>query len=357
MNSDDSKPYGHSLPPLIDEAIALRTATLVAPHQRGSPAQVARLRARVVEDIAAADESARAWTGLGGDLPPTRVRVVSRTGWVQANLIGLRGAFDPLAERLAGRQVAARFVGWQVGMLLGLLSTKVLGQYVLPLGGPGQAQLVLVGPNLLELSRRLGPLADDVRRVVLVHEIAHRLQFDGVPWLGDHLRGLLGRYLDSARVDPSAVLEALSRLPEALRSLREERSITPLVQAVLNEEQRAVVDEAQALMSLLEGHGNASMYSASRGFIHDPERVREALESRHSDFFGRLLTAVAGLDLKRRQYRDGELFVRTVVERVGTVGLNSAFDAPGSLPTLEEISAPEKWLARVHGATAERSPE
>lgn len=350
MNDDDPRRRDHTLPPLIDEVIALRTAALVAPRHRASPAQVAQLRARVATDVAEADESARAWSGLGVDLPPTRVRVVSRAGWVQANLIGLRGAFDPLAERLAGRQVAARFVGWQVGMLLGLLSTKVLGQYILPLGGPGQAQLVLVGPNLLELSRRLGPLTDDVRRVVLVHELAHRLQFDGVPWLGDHLRGLLGRYLDSARLDPGAVLEALSRLPDALRALREERSITPLVQAVLNEEQRAVVDEAQALMSLLEGHGNAAMYSATRGFVRDPDHVREALERRHSDLFARLLTAVAGLDLKRRQYREGEAFVRTVVERVGTAGLNAAFRDPGSLPTLDEISAPERWLARVHGA-------
>ncbi|MDP8960913.1 MAG: zinc-dependent metalloprotease [Actinomycetota bacterium] len=357
MNDDASKSRDRNHPPLIDEAVALRTATLVAPHYRGNPAQVAQLRARIAADVAAADDSARDWTGLGTDLPPTRVRVVSRTGWVQANLIGLRGAFDPLAERLAGRQVAARFVGWQVGTLLGLLSTKVLGQYILPLGGPGQAQLVLVGPNLLELSRRLGPLADDVRRVVLVHELAHRLQFDGVPWLGDHLRGLLGRYLESARLDPGAVLEALSRLPDALRALREERSITPLLQAVLSEEQRAVVDEAQALMSLLEGHGNATMYSAARGFVRDPDRVREALERRHSDFFGRLLTAVAGLDLKRRQYRDGEAFVRTVVGRVGTAGLNAAFNDPGSLPTLDEISAPETWLARVHGETVERSLE
>ncbi|MFN2555834.1 MAG: zinc-dependent metalloprotease [Nitriliruptorales bacterium] len=330
--------------------MALRTATLVTPRQRDSPAEAARLRARVAADVAAADESARSWTGLGRDLPPTTVRVVSRSGWVKANLIGLRGAFDPLAYRLADRPGAARVVGWQVGMLLGLLSTKVLGQYILPLGGPGQAQLVLVGPNLLELSRRLGPLADDVRRVVLIHELAHRLQFDGVPWLGDHLRGLLGRYLASARLDPGAVLEALSRLPDALRALREERSITPLLQAVLSEEQRAVVDEAQALMSLLEGHGNATMYSAARGFVHDPDRVREALERRHSDLFARLLTAVAGLDLKRRQYREGEAFVRTVVERVGTAGLNAAFTGPSSLPTLDEISAPERWLARLHGS-------
>ncbi|MDQ4131366.1 MAG: zinc-dependent metalloprotease [Actinomycetota bacterium] len=329
--------------------MALRTAALVAPHQRVNRFEAAQLRARVAADVAAADESARGWTGLGSELPPTRVRVVSRAGWVRANLIGLRGAFDPLADRLAGRHAAARFVGWQVGMLLGLLSTKVLGQYILPLGGPGQAQLVVVGPNLLELSRRLGPMADDVRRVVLIHELAHRLQFDGVPWLGDHLRGLLTRYLESARLDPGAVLEALSRLPDALRALREERSITPLVQAVLTEEQRAVVDEAQALMSLLEGHGNATMYSA-HGFVRDPDRVREALERRHSDLFARLLTAVAGLDLKRRQYREGEAFVRTVVERVGTAGLNAAFTDPSSLPTLDEISAPESWLARVHGS-------
>ena len=340
---------------LLDEAAALRTAQLIAPVRRTDPDEARRLREAVAADLPAADRAARAWTRLGHDLPPTDVRVVSRTGWVRANLLGLRGAFDPLSDRLprtptvfGSAALARQVVGTQMGALLGMLSTRVLGQYILPLGGPGQAQLVLIGPNLLELSERYGAHADDVRRTVLLHELAHRLQFDGVPWLGDHLRSLLLRYLDAARFDVGALLKLLERIPEVLRRLREDPSFSVLLDLVLTEEQREVVDEAQGLMSLLEGHSNATMSLGADGYVADPEAIRDALERRRSDLGYRTLMAVSGMDMKRRQYREGEAFVRDVVDVVGTVGLNAAFDRPDNLPSLDEIGDPEAWLARVH---------
>lgn len=298
-------------------------------------------------DLPAVDAAARAWTRLGEGLPATRVRVVSRSGWVEANLIGLRGALEPLAERLAGRAVAAGALSVQLGALLGLLSTKVLGQYVLPLGGSGQAQLVVVGPNVLDLAERQGALATDVRRTILLHELTHRLQFDAVPWLGDHLRGLLVRYLSSSRVDPTIIFEAISRVPEAIRSMREGRDVSPLLTLVLTEEQRHVVEEAQAMMSLLEGHGTAAMYAAVDGLVEDPDRVRESMERRRSDLTSRMVGAISGMEMKRRQYHQGEVFVREVVERSGVEGLNRAFERPENLPTLEEITAPHRWVERV----------
>lgn len=334
---------------VIDEAVATRTAALVAPTRRTSPESAARLRADVAADLPALDAAARSWTGLGDGLAPARVRVVSRVGWVRANLVGLRGALEPVADRVSGRPFAAQAVGVQIGLLLGLLSTKVLGQYVLPLGGPGQAQLVLVGPNVLGSGERFGRLARDIRRSILLHELAHRLQFDAVPWLGDHLRGILRRYLEAAQLDPQSLLDALARLPDAVRGLREQGGPSPLLQLVLTDEQRDIVEEAQALMSLLEGHGNATMYLAETGLVRDPDRVRGALERRRRDLTARALTAVAGLDMKRRQYSEGESFVRTVVGRLGTVGLNRAFADPASLPTPGEIAAPERWITRVHG--------
>jgi DNA-directed RNA polymerase subunit omega len=41
----------------------------------------------------------------------------------------------------------------------------------------------LVGPNVLDLGDEHGPLATDIRRTVLLHEVTHRLQFDATPWL------------------------------------------------------------------------------------------------------------------------------------------------------------------------------
>lgn len=337
--------------PLLDERVALWAARIVAPTRRTDQAEVARLRAAVLADMPAVDAAARAWSELGEDLPPTRCRVVGRIGWVRANLEVLDGAFEPLADKVRGdRRVASRVVGAQLGALLGLLATKVLGQFVLPLAGPGTGQLVVVGPNLLDLADELGPLADDIRRTVLVHEVTHRLQFDHTGWLGDHLRGLLREYLSHARLDPGALIEAAGRIPDALAEIRRTGTVQPLLEVVLTPDQVGVVQRAQGLMSLLEGHGNAAMFSGADRVVSDPDAVREALERRRGDVTSKLLTAVAGLEMKKRQYREGEAFVHQVVDAVGVTGLNRAFSAPEALPTVEEIREPTVWLDRVGAA-------
>jgi coenzyme F420 biosynthesis associated uncharacterized protein len=338
-------------PPIIDERVALWAAAAVAPRSRTDAWEVAALRAAVAEDLPRIDEAARRWTQLGADLPPVQARVVGRAGWVRANLSSLRGAFEPMRERLGQRRaLASRVLGAQVGALLGLLSGKVLGQFVLPLGGPGGGQLLVVGPNVLALSEEHGPLADDIRRTVVLHEVTHRLQFDATPWLAEHLRGLLERYLANARVDTAALLEAAPRLPAAVAEVRDTGDLQPLLRTVLTPEQVEVIEAAQGLMSLLEGHGNATMYAAAdRQLITDPEGVRAALAARRTDVAARILTAVGGLELKRRQYREGERFVTRVVELGGVEGLNRAFDAPDHLPRADEVDDPAGWLARVAG--------
>lgn len=344
--------------PLIDERVATwaaRVVVLGVAGERDDPSEAARLRAEVAADLPAIDRAARGWTDLGHDLSPTTVRVVGRIGWVSANLAGMRGALEPLRDRLGARRaVTARAMGMQMGALFGLLSLKVLGQYVLPLGrrdeGPSHAgggELLVVGPNVLSLGRDRPDLAADVRRTILLHEVTHRLQFDGAPWLGGHLQGLLDRYLSDARVDRSAVLHAVADLPGAVRRVKETGDVRPLLEVVLTDTQREVLDEAQGLMSLLEGHGNAAMYGATDGLVDDPDGVREHLASRRGDVTSKLLDTVGGMQMKRRQYAEGETFVDAVLERAGVGGLNRAFERAEHLPRADEVGDPDGWLARV----------
>ncbi len=337
--------------PLIDEQAALWAARITSSSRRSDPVASARLRAEVLTDLPAIDAAARAWTRLGADLPPTEVRVIGRLAWVRANLAGMRGAFEPLADRLSGqRRIASRVLGAQVGALLGLLSGKVLGQYVLPLGTGGGGELVVVGPNVLELGEEDAQLAVDVRRTVLLHEVTHRLQFDGAPWLAGHLRSILDRYLEHARLDPAALLESAPRLPEAIAQVKASGTIQPLVDIVLSPEQVDVLAEAQGLMSLLEGHGNAVMFDAGGDLVSDPDAVREALAARRGDVTSKILTAVAGLETKRRQYREGEAFVREVLDLGGVEALNRAFEQPENLPHGDEVDDAAAWLARLDPA-------
>ncbi len=337
---------------LIDERAAMGAAALVAPRRQVTRDQIAALRAEVAADLPAIDAAARAWTQLGPDLSPVAVRVVGRTGWVRENLSSLQGAFEPLREKLERRgSLARKVLSIQLGGLFGLLSAKVLGQYVLPLGGPGGGQLLVVGPNVLALADEHGALAADIRRTVVLHEVTHRLQFDATPWLGDHLRALLDRYLSDTRLDAHVLQDLARDLPGIVSQVRDSGDIQPLLQVVLTEQQVEVIAEAQGLMSLLEGHGNAAMYDAAAdGLIGDPEGVRAALANRRSDVTAKLLSVLAGMEMKRRQYREGEAFVRGVLDLGGVEALNRAFGAPANLPRADEVSDPAAWLARVQAA-------
>jgi coenzyme F420 biosynthesis associated uncharacterized protein len=341
--------------PLIDERVALAAARAIIAGRRDDPAAAARLRTEVAADLPVIDAAARRWTGLGADLPRTEVRVVGRLGWVRANLAGLRGAFEPLREKLGARRVVtSRVLGAQLGGLFGLLSTRVLGQFVLPLGsrvaGGATGELVVVGPNVLDLADDRPELAADVRRTVMLHEVTHRLQFDGAPWLGAHLQDLLDRYLEGARVTGDAVADLAADLPGAVASAIAAGSPQPLIELILTPDQLTVMDEAQGLMSLLEGHGNAAMYGATDGLITDPGGVREHLASRRGDLTAKVLNAVGGMETKRRQYREGERFVDHVVAAAGVHGLNRAFERADHLPRGDEIGDPDAWMARVGAA-------
>ena len=97
--------------------------------------------------------------------------------------------------------------GSQVGVILGFLSGKVLGQFD-PLGGdparPGR--LLLVAPNIVKVERELGADPTDFRLWVCLHESTHRLQFTAVPWLRDYFRDLVADFADKADTDPAEML-------------------------------------------------------------------------------------------------------------------------------------------------------
>ena len=333
---------------LVDLRAARAAARVVLPRTRDSAEEAAALRAAVADELPGIDAAAREWTQLGAELPPTTARVIGRLGWVDLNLAVLDGVSASIARRLPPQPQAARVAASvQLGTLLGLLSTRVLGQFVLPLVGDGGGQLVVVGPNVLDLGRRSPDVADDLRRTVLLHEVAHRLQFDAVPWLGEHLRGLVGSYLDRAPTDATAILRIVQRLPEGIAEALRGGGVQALVEVVLTEDQREVLDRAQALMSLLEGHGNATMHLATPGVVDDPDRVQEAMAERRGDLTAVLLRNVVGMSRKERQYSEGEAFVRAVVDHGGVARLNRAFDGPDALPKPGEIADPEAWIDRT----------
>ena len=79
----------------------------------------------------------------------------------------------------------------------------MLGQYELALldPTPGPPRLLFVAPNLHEAARGSTSTLDELLHVGRVHEVTHAVQFAGVPWLREHLAGLLRELLASVEVN------------------------------------------------------------------------------------------------------------------------------------------------------------
>ncbi|QWC86894.1 zinc-dependent metalloprotease [Nocardioidaceae bacterium] len=304
----------------------------------------------------------RDFTGL--DAPPDTapLLVVDRRGWVQANVDAFASVIGPVTDRLVdqkgappalARAIGSRITGAEIGGLLGFLAGKVLGQFD-PFHDP-HGRLMLVAPNIVATEQALGAKPSDFRLWVCLHEETHRVQFTANPWLRDHLSAQVRALTDSMETDTAALLaDGAKRVVAAVRAGRDEREEAGpvgLMEIFASEEQRAVIDRVTGVMSLLEGHADVVMDGVGPEVIPTVDSIRASFEERRDGLgvLDKLLRRLLGLDQKMAQYRDGAVFVRHCVDRVGMDGFNAVWTGPETLPSKAEIHDPAAWVRRVHG--------
>jgi putative hydrolase len=79
------------------------------------------------------------------------------------------------------------------------------------------------------------------------------------------------------------------------------------------------------------------------------ETIRHRFEARRRDAgpLAKVFRRLIGLELKLKQYAEGAVFVRTVIDAVGMAGLNVVWASADRLPSGEEIRDPRRWLDRM----------
>jgi coenzyme F420 biosynthesis associated uncharacterized protein len=237
--------------------------------------------------------------------------------------------------------------------VLAYLSGKVLGQYEVFSGDPGQ--LLLVAPNIVDAERRLGVEPRDFRLWVALHEVTHRTQFTAVPWLREHFLSEVAAFVEAADLDPEALADRVRRVVSSLaEAARDKQSRLSVVDLVQTPAQRAVLDRLTALMTLVEGHAEYVMDGVGPDVVPSVAAIRERFETRRvsANPLEKLLRRLLGFDVKLRQYAEGKRFVDAVVSRVGMDGFNRVWSSPETLPRLAELTDPDAWIERVHGRTA-----
>ena len=351
---------------LVDWALAQRLASALAgsgPEWDGSAAEL-----RSESDRAA--QLVRRYTGLRpkGRLP--EAELVDRAEWARVNLESFQHLSarveEHLENRVSGsngslasgiqRTIVRTATGAEVGLAVGYLSQRVIGQYDVALIGPARApRLLFVGPNLSAARARLEVNRDLFLRWIALHETTHAVHFSSVPWLREHVGDIAEELFEKAAVEvkPAEILGKLVRLNprELLRSVKGGELATLL----LPEDQRRLIDRLTATMTLVEGYAEHVMDAVGDQLDPGYAGLRRALD-RDRDRRGLLdsiVSKVLGLEMKLAQYRRGKAFADEVVRAHGIRTLNRAWSGPEALPRPEELDSPAEWVERV-GTARER---
>jgi coenzyme F420 biosynthesis associated uncharacterized protein len=259
--------------------------------------------------------------------------------------LGFAGPFAGPLRSATGATLAA-----EAGLVMGYVSTRVLGQYELSLLQPeAPPRLVYVPLNLNRAARQLQVDRDSFLGWIAIHELTHAFQFQGVPWLRDHLGGLVRDYLDSVEVRfGSGAAGGLPSLPHPARLVEafREGGLAALVQT---REQRELMERVQALMAVVEGYSDHVMDALAAHLLPRWQGLRDAMERRRRSRTApeRVLERLLGLDLKLRQYELGRRFCDAVADRAGIEGLNRVWTSRETMPTAVELERPEAWLQRA----------
>lgn len=283
------------------------------------------------------------------------VAVVSRAEWARTNIDAFGTLLAPAEAKLAsgrglGARLAGRLMGAEVGALVGVLSRRVLGQYelVLPSGDGEHGDTVMfVGGNLLAMERQHEFRPAEFRFWVALHECTHRLQFKGVPWLRDYFMGLVSQLVESSAPEPGRMGRLAAEMRRAAREGRPVMDDAGLVGLLATPDQRTLIDKVQALMSLLEGHGHVVMDRIGGRLLVTQDRMSRVLKMRRKDPRLTAFMRLVGMEMKLKQYELGERFIHAVERQAGFEALDRAWAGPASLPSLDEIKDPQRWLERV----------
>ena len=367
----------------VDWDLARRIAVKIAgtePLYRSYLAEP--LRADFARFVPVAAELVAIETGL--ETPgEAHAEVIDRAGWIDANIAAFRRLLQPLLGAPgsdgapAESSAVTRTLGAvELGGVLGWMSKRVLGQYDLLWAAdddtaPGAAvangvrgdagettgdsagdTVYFVGPNILITEKRYAFVPAQFRLWLALHELTHRSQFTGVPWLRPHFLKLVNGLVDEAQPDPERLREGLRTLVSERRKGQDLLGDGGLAAVFASEQQRDLIAQVGGMMSLVEGHGDVTMARAARGHIPDAERFALVMSYRRRNARGmnRLLQRLLGIEAKLAQYQAGEEFIAEIEAERGPRAVDRIWERAAHLPSMTEIRNPAAWLERVPAA-------
>lgn len=298
------------------------------------------------------------------------VNAVSRTEWADANIVSFKQLFEPIEKlnrdaqknssplaQMVTSTINQTVLSAEVGILLGYLGRRVLGQYDLSLLGKEPivaGKVFFVEPNINQTVLNMGIDGDEFRLWIALHETTHAFEFESHPWLRQHFNSILETYFslitdDLKRRGPNGGLGGY------IKRIRENASKGGgWIERVMTPEQHVLFEELQALMSIVEGYSNHMMNAIGAKLMPNYELIKNRMDNRAKNrtLIDKLFVRLTGMNLKMEQYRLGEIFVDSVVEKKGIDFANLIWAEAKYLPTLQEVKEPSRWISRVEAMQA-----
>ena len=292
---------------------------------------------------------------MGSELPAglSQTFAFDRVDWINANLEAFKAMFAPI-EALAAAPEGSRSIGaalWgglnrtvvssEVGLLLGYLARRVLGQYDLALLGRepvASGKLYYVEPNIRYIESALRMPKDEFRMWLALHETTHAFEFEAHPWVRVHFNTLLERYFEFFKQDVDQLKQGLRGLKVFVdRARTRENSDGSWIEALMLPEQRILFNDMQSLMCVIEGYSNHVMNAVGKDLLPNYQGIAQRFEQRQRrrGLAEQLFARLTGLDMKMEQYRLGERFIDQLAEQRGHEAVKRIWEGPAHLPTME----------------------
>lgn len=296
-------------------------------------------------------------TQLGNDLPAPHIEVVSRGKLVEASVNSMRNLAEPHAQTLAQASqfpnlLRRRIWAHHLGAIAGMYAQKVLGQHELfipPAHTSGRTWLV--GPNITALAKQAGGQANALITGVLCAQLASRTLFDGVDWVRPYAMAVFDTYIrDIDRYD-RAFLKALERFSAFFTDVApvDHDDVANGTSLVFTPRQLRAIHAGQAFFSAIEGYVALSTRLVGHNLGIDTNLVREYLANYHEghQIFLHFTRVFPGLRMKQYEAGSGEAFVQTLYATGGMALVNRIWASPQTLPRINELAHPQRWMARV----------
>lgn len=340
---------------MVDWQMALRTAQQLLPVAFQPP----RYNYQALADAAAPHVAQL--TGLALPLDALTVRVVDQQAWVAANVRTFAQLMQPLESvylaqiynddsdwGLTARHLNGRVAGVQSGALLSWMAARVLGQYDVAFLQDSQTpgELLLVEPNIARIAREQQVDVTALRQWIVIHEVSHVFQFEGVPWLRPYMRDLMMRFI---RTMADQIRHPAGGVAAVMQRAAQQGGQGNWIEWALTAEQRQIFAEMQAVMSLIEGHSNYVMNRIGAQQIPDFALLQRRMEARqqHRPTLDKLIMHATGMHIKMAQYSTGEAFVNAIAAQGGDALVAQLWQSVHHIPTADELVQPQQWVRRL----------